>query len=242
MYGSMHVAFFRQILSDFKHQIRQMHLVYRSAQITTIAAGDMDTESGLVGISTPRANVQTKGRYDKLNLTTFSYSPWASIRYVDEWAKRGWTLQEGYFSPRRLVSTDNQVLFDCNEGVMTEDLRCSQIQYRAMLQKWQPTVQGEAIYLLMERYTGRVLTYDSNIPNAFNGILGDSEQQEPPARSHWGIPSILDASGYLNGLLIGLCWCHPVQNENINRRPGFPSWSWAGWIHMSILISSATKK
>ncbi|CAN9325998.1 unnamed protein product [Alternaria alternata] len=75
----------------------------------------------------------------------------------------------------------------------------------------------------------RVLTYDDDILNAFDGILADLEQKEPPVRSHWGICSTLDASGYLNGVLIGLCWIHSVQNEKICRRLGFPSWSWAGW-------------
>lgn len=215
--------------SDFKRQIRQMHLIYRSAQITIIAAGGMDANSGLVGFSTPRASMQTKGRYGKLNLITFSLWPWASVIFIEGWIRRGWTLQEGYFSRRRLFFTDKQVLFDCDRGVISEDLQLSQIQYAHPLQRAKPAPVEEDIQSLIEEYTRRVLTHSDDILNAFDGILVDLEQNEPPIRSYWGIVMKSDASGYLNGLLIGLCWFHPVQNDKIYRRLGFSSWSWAGW-------------
>jgi hypothetical protein len=214
---------------DFKHQIRQMHLIYRSAEITIIAGGGMDASSGLIGISTPRANVQTKGRYGNLNLITFSLWPWSSVEFTQGWINRGWTLQEGYFSQRRLIFTDEQVLFECDSGVISDDLQHSQIQYLYPLQRGKPEVIQKDIHDLIEDYTKRVLTHDNDILNAFDGILGDLEQREPPIRSHWGICSVLDTSKYLGGLLIGLCWVHEVQNERIYRRVGFPSWSWAGW-------------
>jgi hypothetical protein len=215
--------------NDFRHQIRQMHLIYRSAEITIMAAGCMKAKSGLVGISIPRRSVQTKGRYDTLSLTTFYLWPWTSVYYYQGWIQRAWTFQEAYFSRRRLVFTEEQVLFDCNEGVVSEDLQSSQIHYRYRLEKWEPGEEVRLIYNLIESYTGRVLTHNADILNAFDGIVGHFEQQEPPVRSHWGIPLLFDASGYLNGLLIGLCWAHPIQNGQIYRRQGFPSWSWAGW-------------
>lgn len=121
--------------SDFKHQIRQMHLIYRSAQITIIAGGSMDANSGLAGISTPRAGMQTNGRYGSLSLTTFSLDPWSLAMFIEGWNDRGWTLQESYFSQRRLTFTDKQVLFDCDRGVISEDLQHSQIQYNDPLQR-----------------------------------------------------------------------------------------------------------
>jgi hypothetical protein len=95
-----------------------------------------------------------------------------------------------------------------------------------------PNVDEADVQYLIERYTERVLTHDEDILNAFDGILADLEQNEPPIKSHWGIFSIPDASGYFNGLLAGLCWVHSIQNEKICRRLGFPSWSWAGWSYM----------
>ena len=214
---------------DFKHQIRQMHLIYRSAQITIIAGGSMDASSGLVGISTPRASMQTKGRYGNLSLVTFTLYPWNSLKFTKGWIDRGWTLQESYFSQRRLVFADEQVLFDCDRGTISEDLQHSQIPYYDPLPRWRPDVNERDVQDLIEEYTSRVLTHDDDTLNAFDGVLADLEQNEPPIRSHWGICSRSDASGYLNGLLVGLCWVHQVQNEKIHRRLGFPSWSWAGW-------------
>ncbi|KAF7677399.1 hypothetical protein GT037_004258 [Alternaria burnsii] len=181
--------------SDFKHQIRQMHLIYRSAQITMIAGGSMDASSGLAGISTPRANMQTKGRYGSLSLITFTLHPWGPVKLNRGWVDRGWTLQESYFSQRRLIFTDKQVLFDCDRGIISEDLQHSQIDYLFPLGRGKPHVVEHDVHALIVDYTMRVLTYDDDILNAFDGILADLEQKEPPVRSHWGICSTLDASG-----------------------------------------------
>ncbi|RYN52394.1 hypothetical protein AA0114_g5147 [Alternaria tenuissima] len=173
--------------------------------------------------------MQTKGRYGNLSLTTFSLYPWSLVLHNEGWIGRGWTLQEGYFSRRRLIFTDKQVLFDCDRGVISEDLQLSQIQYLHPLQRAKPGLVQEDIQLLIEEYTRRVLTHSDDILNAFDGILADLEQNELPIRSYWGIVMESDASGYLKGLLIGLCWAHQVQSKKIYRRLGFPSWSWAGW-------------
>ncbi|CAN9285358.1 unnamed protein product [Alternaria alternata] len=163
--------------------------------------------------------MQTKGRYDKLNLMTFSVWPWGSVLYTGGWNDRGWTYQESYFSQRRLIFTDEQVLFDCDRGVISEDLQHSQIPYLSALEKWQPNSNGDRIYNLIEKYSTRVLTHDQDILNAFDGILADFDQQEPPTRSHWGVPLVIDASGYLNGLLIGLYSYLDIPFENLDLSP-----------------------
>lgn len=191
----------------------------------------MHAHSGLVGISTPRENMQAKGEYDRLDLITFLIWPWALVRYTRGWTDRGWTFQEGYFSQRRLVFTNKQVIFDCNEGVISEDLPHTQIQYDRMLAKWSPDLDETMIYALVQIYSERELTYDADMLNAFDGVLGDFEQREPPVRSYWGIPLLFNTSGYLDEMLFGLCWNHTLQDGKPNRRPGFPSWSWAGWRH-----------
>lgn len=35
-------------------------------------------------------------------------------------SSRGWTYQEGYLSKRRLISTNNEILFPCNEELAKE--------------------------------------------------------------------------------------------------------------------------
>jgi hypothetical protein len=217
--------------TDFRHQIRQMHLIYRYAQVTIIAAGAMDAGSGLIGISRPRRSTQTRGQYNDLSLLTFSILPWQILMFFEGWNTRGWTFQEGFFSQRRLVFTDQQVLFDCDEGVISEDLQHSQIQYGSSLEKWQLDAEKNSVYELTTSYTQRNLTYDTDILNAFDGVLEEFGHQNPPIRSHWGVPLPRDGSGYFNGMLIGLCWSHTVQSGDSYRRPGFPSWSWAGWRH-----------
>src|ERR1700722_9287178 len=82
----------------------------------------------------------------------------------------------------------------------------------------------------INRYTQRQLSHDSDILEAFTGVLNDErisnykglpvlayrhcDFQKPPPRSE------------LEGFFSGLCWDSERPSE---RQQGFPSWSWTGW-------------
>lgn len=156
--------------------------------------------------------------------------PWASVLYSGGWIDRGWTFQEGYFlSRRRLFFTDHQALFDCDEGVTSEDLRLAQIKYHNMLEKWQSGLSETLVYDHITTYSDRCLTYESDILIAFNDIAADLEDQDPATRLYWGVPLVPNSCGYIDGFLLGLCWWQYFQTDKPSRRAGFPSWSWAGW-------------
>lgn len=104
---------------------------------------------------------------------------------------------------------------------------------------------------LVENYSARDLTVRDDVINAFSGILGMFEQSNPPVHHIWGSPILLPhhiSSGYylplkphpknrvskpqnpsLEGFLRGLCF-NGASDVTLVRRPGFPSWSWTGWI------------
>ena len=66
-------------------------------------------------------------------------------------------------------------------------------------------------------YTARKLTYPSDALNAFTGVLTFTCQALNTG-SFWGLPtSFFDSA---------LLW---QPTEKLERRKGFPSWSWVGW-------------
>lgn len=147
-----------------------MHHIYRSAYITIIAAGATDAESGLQGVTRLRTNEQIQGQYKTLALLSFSLLPWRAVLYGGGWICRGWIYQEGYFSRRRLIVNDDQVLFECDHGVLSEDLPRSHIKYHGALSKWHALPYPWLIYELIEHYSEEKLTYQSDILNAFRSI------------------------------------------------------------------------
>lgn len=125
------------------------------------------------------------------------------------------------------------------------------------LYNWIKTYDVSNFWRAVHFYSPRELTYQSDALNACLGLFRLFEDQIPSVRHHWGIPFTnttvgqmvksmhydlqkqappsLDyvvkndyyhnspASGFVNGLF----WT--VSPTNFKRRPGFPSWSWAGW-------------
>ncbi|KAF2741511.1 HET-domain-containing protein, partial [Polyplosphaeria fusca] len=94
---------------DVHRQIRQMDLIYRSAQVTIIA---VESSTGLPGVSRPRRQWQFEGNYNTTRFQTFLLGPKKPIQ-SSRWWSRGWTFQEGFFSRRRLFFMEDQLILDC---------------------------------------------------------------------------------------------------------------------------------
>jgi hypothetical protein len=90
------------------------------------------------------------------------------------------------------------------------------------------------------QYSQRNLTYENDILRAVQGILKSFESIN--IYSLWSVPEFELAERTSQGvpdvdrksLLLGLTWlvCHmdsQVLVERIERREGFPTWSWVGW-------------
>lgn len=105
----------------------------------------------------------------------------------------------------------------------------------------QPEYMQEAYNFLrfmgmVEHYTARDLTYDEDSLNAFSGIIRKLEAEQEDLRQLWGVPLnsfnrvCVDIS-----FIGGLAWSHTGKaaacdaDGHPRRRPGYPSWSWAGW-------------
>ena len=99
-----------------------MNEIYANAQITLIAAAGSDAEYGLPGVGPRPRDLQSKHQVEDISLIqVFPHSSHAVKS--SKWATRGWTYQEGFLSPRRLLFTDQQVTYLCNQMCCAESVK-----------------------------------------------------------------------------------------------------------------------
>ncbi|KAF2034301.1 hypothetical protein EK21DRAFT_56658, partial [Setomelanomma holmii] len=102
-----------------KHKFMQnLDLIYSKAQITIIAAAGTDSHYGLPGVGSRPRYLERHVRIGNTKImqlmrpgSDFPKSPW--------W-DRAWTYQEAVLSKRKLVFTDHQVFYVCNQMYAAE--------------------------------------------------------------------------------------------------------------------------
>jgi hypothetical protein len=216
-------------------QIRQMDLIYQKAFVTIIAAAGTDPHFGLPGVSatsrSPQPTAWVNGRCHVSTLT----SPRLLIN-ASKWMRRAWTYQESYFSTRRIVFTEQQVLYECRSGIAYETVDTFQENgvYYLLNQPAFGKDDHSNICQLLEEYCGRELSVDSDAIRAFEGVFHNYRRRHH-VHQYLGIPIMplqteisLENRHRSRGeaFAAGLTWCNKAPGT---RRSLFPTWSWAGW-------------
>ncbi|TGO53717.1 hypothetical protein BCON_0119g00410 [Botryotinia convoluta] len=201
--------------------INQMDLVYSNARATIVAASGSSASDGLPGISDPRYQAHAVvGKTNLIEVTNVVVDIMLS-----NWATRGWTYQEWYFSKRRLIFTDSEVMFLCNEKMVKEtalghdtyEIEDMEHEFESM--KPRSHIKAHLLHFYdleshIKGYSKRNLSHDCDILNAFAGVLryyesvalvGHAEEEE---------------------VLFDLLWDHEAI---AHRRDDLPSWSWSVW-------------
>jgi hypothetical protein len=230
---------------DFLHQLHQMDLVYAEAEFTIIATG-CDYSTGLFGISRERSLLHKRVYINDFTITTFFDQTWSFVT-GSPWATRGWTFQESLLSKRRIFFAEDQVLWDCAQDWGCETLTCSKSQLPQpidvrenilgvlRLSSWKSTVFSPpwrgSIYQLIGMYCNLQLTYPEDILDAFTGVFRQFNEFDPSFKHHWGVPIMASNPASMKIFLLGLEWeqLDRYFTERLERRTGFPSWSWTGW-------------
>ncbi|PWY94004.1 hypothetical protein BO94DRAFT_621467 [Aspergillus sclerotioniger CBS 115572] len=147
-----------------------MDLIYMIADLTIFAMAGEDANFRLPGVL-PGTRVQQPVAMIDGNMLNAALPEWTDEQQMSCHFTRGWTYEEMILSPRRLFISPYQAYFRCNTSQYSEkppvhttlgnDIGLSELHVRRMLNYER----------FVEAYTSRILAYDSDILNAFSGII-----------------------------------------------------------------------
>ncbi|PGH05335.1 hypothetical protein GX51_03056 [Blastomyces parvus] len=203
--------------------------------------------------SSPQHHAASTSSTNEVTLTT-TPSPLPLILETARWDTRGWTLQEELLSRRRIYFSSNYVYFQCNQETMCEttlegaaeifgkplevprpirsENPLAGLKKTGLLPRNEGVLRIFQVYKkLVEQYTSRELSIQSDILNAFSGILAVLADH---LKSSF-------VSGFPAAALdLALLWTpvYPLTRRISSRTApietdkgvSFPSWSWAGWL------------
>lgn len=209
-----------------KHQIDIMDTIYSQAVLTIVAAAGDHADSGLPGVSTWMRDVEKQiitiqgievsnvlpGLKDAVNLSV--------------WNTRGWTYQERMFSRKCFFFTESQAIYACSEGVQYErkDRLPPTISTTERFRNAWNRPSSRSLSLLelftqnVTEYTRRMLTSQTDILRAFQGVIGHM-MRSYTRRFHYGLPE----GCFENALL----WQKAGRAERRLAHVTLPSWPWA---------------
>jgi hypothetical protein len=241
---------------DKHQQIQQMDLIYANAVATIIAAAGDDPGYGLSGVNGTLRMPQPQLRLRGHLLASTLPHPSVSVNRT-KWVTRGWTYQESILSRRRILFTDEQVLFECNSmnctesqssileelhaeyhgPEFTEDLTRSDrgeprfivSLERSALKCKTPSLNPTDIIHFLAQFSERELSYPADTIKAMQGILHMFSRAHRPVYHLEGVPLL---SGLETGVFAEFSFLKGLSWFHTSpgeRRLEFPSWSWAGW-------------
>ncbi|KAH0429066.1 hypothetical protein CcaCcLH18_08693 [Colletotrichum camelliae] len=225
-----------EILSD---HLSKMHVIYRQAAFTIVAAAGHDSAFGLPGVSTRKRQTQAHASIGG-RLLVSAIEPYSNDSKTIKWNTRAWTYQEGIFSVRQLMFGTHQVTFRCADSQKCEGLTHPSEVNTSSLRLY--GLRSRSAWEHITHYSKRHLTYESDALKAITATLNDYNDKTKDAAFHaWGMPfaanlNVLDGSspGALRGAIFAseqaifgysLAW-YPAS-DNLERRHGFPTWSWS---------------
>ncbi|OAK96973.1 HET-domain-containing protein [Phaeosphaeriaceae sp. SRC1lsM3a] len=221
-----------------KHDmIANMDKIYAQSDFTIVATAGIDPRHGLPGIS---ATIR-QGMY-RIALGN-GYLDWFAdpVSEVHEsvWNQRAWTYQEMLLSPRCLVFTESQMLFECSTQDFRESIntpcrnhavsgmayhKCSMMDTKDdkvpypepsnVFPKYGIGDCPEDIYDRICEYSRRKLTHRADKLNAIDGIFSAFRRGYPgDLHRSWGIPAMKDPG---LSFLRGLRWM-PLSHNGASR-------------------------
>lgn len=222
--------------SEKHSQIQQMGDIYTSAQLTIIAAAGTDPSHGLPGVTEARMPMPALNYVQSGDLTFFNYPQSGTDDIADSiWASRAWTFQEGFLSRRRLFFTERQMIYICQWSIAADALRDLSLPRRneyGFVRDMLPPSRSSEIHgikagqLLIESYSGRNLSIESDALDAISGALNTLYHHSSPTQNVCGVVCCHSFNQDSVFLKIALNWFHKTP---CSRRESFPSWTSLGW-------------
>ncbi|PLN76948.1 HET-domain-containing protein [Aspergillus taichungensis] len=197
---------------DKLQQINLMDRIYQGAVCTLVAVAADDGHYGLPGVTKPRTWAYPTCQIGNAVLSGLTTSPSWCIRY-SKWYTRGWTLQEALFSSRFLAFADHGVHYGRR---YPDDFDFSSEHYSDLSNEDSVVVPALGdFWTTLDDYTGRDLSFPSDILRAFTGVLRSIHGDN----TYYGLPS--------SAIDRAVLWTLTNKQQKPHRpRPGYPSWSW----------------
>ena len=230
-------------------QIEQMDRIYRNAQACLVAVTGHSSRDGLAGVSVARTAKEVT--MDGLTYAIRDSQPIKNGVTKSSWYQRGWTFQELMFSRKRIYFTEFEVTVECGGGTSECQMaresdgfqgeKSGSERQSLLHMSWRKVEAQQRIWDFIRDYSSRSLKYPSDILRAFLGVYNatDSHGSQPQAGLHdiWGLP-ISDPRSNTPTSNFGkaLMWWPGDSASSMERRPGFPSFSWVGWFGASGLF------
>ncbi|KAK3352228.1 heterokaryon incompatibility protein-domain-containing protein [Lasiosphaeria hispida] len=208
--------------------IRKMDNVYGAAHAVICAADSHGAFAGIAGVETGRGpwgdvrNIEQIGEGFRLAFM-YAKQPLSADRAYDT---RGWTYQERHFASRTLMLANGTASFQCHSGLSFTE---SEFEDTSVITKIpESSFAGTdndigEIEGLIQNYSGRQFTVESDVFRAFAGIGRQVRRQLQCDVCH-GLPT-----AFFDWFLLWQPLVDAKDGPPLRRRPIAPSWSWAGW-------------
>jgi hypothetical protein len=206
-----------------------MDSIYSNASLTIVVADSESAGHGIPGISSKREPPTAIFIHEGLKYTIRQMLD----NYVSKsvWKSRAWTFQEHLFSRRFLIFTGHACYFRCPNFSQRDDYE--QSVYAGKMQEYPlhsrfPHILSEQrgrgidrYFSMVQDFSSRRLTRPNDVLNAFSGIMTALN------RELWAFVQGLPRRHFVHALT----WSAKADYSSPpQRRDGFPSWTWAGWI------------
>lgn len=211
-------------------QIQYMEAIYSRADLVIVAACGDSMQSGLPGVHSEFPREQYQISNDIFGFTMANRFHRFKRATTSAWADRGWTNQEAVLARRKLYFTEAELWFECSGSLERENVLSFRPNAHSLGNNLRARRLGEVRLLVddydqyrqhVEQYSRRILTYPSDVYNAFRGIQ-DSFYAEYDVL--FGLPE----SDFSRALLWYPNHWRGVQERQCNDRAmTLPSWSWA---------------
>lgn len=197
--------------------------IYARAHVTVVAGSGKDANAGLPGVRKgsrmwhqPIEEVVPGIKLMVCHLAEDYIS-------TSQWDSRAWTFAERMLARRCLLFVNGRVYFQCRRTTFCEDIEMPEPSSWSLDSIDMPTrIFREPAFVqftsAVELYTRRELTNPHDILDAFDGVKQVLERRLDTTIYFGLYESRIDSS---------LIW---ESSQQLARRPGFPSWSWAGWL------------
>lgn len=200
-----------------KHdQINSMGEIFSRALLTICAASGDDAEQGLPGVNLT-ARQHPRNRTFVLGMEILG---WTGRGMNSTWNQRGWTYQENVLSRRRLIFTEQEVFFECNNNSRTEATTPTEIPPDVDIMISPPS--GSIYTKHVQKYARRSLSYQNDVYNAFTGIFNSIYPEEDFI---YGLPE-----KDFDEAILWKDFTKPVESigcQNSFEVLRLPTWSWA---------------